>query len=220
MSKLCLSKASAVLVSISLLTATTFPVFAESATSAATIRKPLIQQNINTKLESIQEKIASKTAALKIKLEAFKDRNKAIIAERINTNLNTINQNQTSQMQKHLNTMTNILDRLEARVNRDTPDIKDSAAAGAAIASARASIATASAATSVQAQKDYTITITSETRIKADAKTQRDKLHADLLALRIMVVDAKQSVGNAIKVTKSGKIEVSEEKEGTKSGQQ
>lgn len=221
MSKSTLSKASAILVGLSILTITISPAFALDSTGSATrpaIRNQLVQQ----KVETNQEKIASKASVLKTKLQAFKDKRKAEIADRVNTNLNRINQNQTAQMQKHLGTMSGILDRLEARVNQATPDIKDPAGAKAAIASARAAISTTSAAVTTQSEKDYTITVTSENRIGLDAKTQRDKLHADISAVRIMVVDAKQSVANAIRVAKSGSTPIGKtvtEKEGTTSGQ-
>ncbi|MDP3758247.1 MAG: hypothetical protein Q8Q86_00865, partial [Candidatus Daviesbacteria bacterium] len=111
--------------------------------------------------------------------------------------------------------------KLETRVNRGEPDIKDPAAARTAIASARVTIASTSAAVSAQSLKDYTVTVSSEARVKLDAKLQRDKLHTDLLALRKIVIDAKQAVGNAIRVAKSGKIEIPRAgKEGTNSGQQ
>ena len=106
-------------------------------------------------------------------------------------------------MQKHLETMSQILDRLEARVNQGAP----------AIASAREAWASASAAIVTQAQKDNTIQVNSEAKVRVDAKTQRDALHADLLALRKTVVNTKQAISNAIKVAKSNK-------EATSSGQQ
>lgn len=180
----------------------------KTATSPAAAKRPaLIQQKVDT----TKEKFASRAAALKTKLQAFKDQQKAIIVERLNTNLNTINQNQIKQMQKHLNTITSILDKLAARVNRGTEDIKDPEAAMTAITLARTSIATASAAVTAQTQKDYTIVVTSEARVKIDAKRQRDQLHADMLALRKIVIDAKQQVANAIRVSR---------KEATASGQQ
>ncbi len=221
MSKSTLSKASVILVGLSMLAITISPTFALDSTGSATrpaIRNQLVQQ----KVETNKENIASKASALKTKLQAFKDKRKAEIADRVNTNLNRINQNQTAQMQKHLGTMSGILDRLEARVNQGTPDIKDPAGAKAAIASARAAISTTSAAVTTQSEKDYTITVTSESRIGLDAKTQRDKLHADISAVRIMVVDAKQSVANAIRIAKSGSTPIGKtviEKEGTTSGQ-
>lgn len=213
------SKASVILLGLSLAAAFALPAFGQNtliktATGTAAKRPDLIQQ----KLETAKENLASRAAALKTRLQAFKDRKKAVLAERINTNLNAINQNQTKQMQKHLNTMTNILDRLAFKVNQAAGDIKDPAAARAAITSARTSIATASAAVSAQAQKDYTIQVTSEARIKPDAKKQRDQLHADLLALKKMIVDERQKVANAIRVARSDKVETSRVKEGTASG--
>lgn len=223
-----LSRTSALFIGISVVTAAMTPAFAEDSVlskqaSSGAVKRQIVQQQKQVSLkaaETAKEKIASRTAVLKTKLQAFKDQRKAVAAEKINTNLSIINANQTKQMQNHLNTMTIILSKLENRVNQGTSDVKDPAAAKAAIASARALIATTSAAVSAQAEKDYTIEITSEAKIKTDANTQRNKLHADLLALRKMVVEAKQSVGNAIRIAKAGKAEIIEIKEGTTSGQQ
>lgn len=201
-----MSKASGILIGFSIMALSVYPVFAEEngATTAASVRKPLIQQ----KIENKKEKIASRTAILRSKLQNFRDVKKAAAAERIDANLATINRNQTSQMQRHLSDMGRILDKLEGRVGQT-----------AAITTARTTIASASAAVLAQSEKDYTITVTSEARIKVDAKKQRDALHADLLSVRKMVIEAKQSVANAIRIAKSGKLET-EEKEGSDSGQQ
>lgn len=164
-----------------------------------------------------KEKIASREAALKLKLNAFKDRTKAAIAEKVNTNLNRINQKRTEMMQRHLTNMSTILGKLEDRVNSGSPDIKDPASARAAIASARSIIATTSAAVTAQAAKDYTIVVTSESKVRADATAQRQQLHSDLLTLRKMVIDAKQAVGSAIRTAKSGSS--TGPKEATASGQ-
>lgn len=186
------------------------------------LQKETAANRLGNKVDELKEKIASRTAAFNAKLDVFKDRKKAEVAERVNNNLNRINLNQTGQMQKHLNTMSKILERLEVRVNSGKPDIKDPAAARAAIVSAKTTIATASAAIAAQAQKDYTIQVTSESRVKADAKLQRDKLHTDLQSIRKIVIDAKQSVADAIRVAKagSGKNDSKKEKEGTGSGRQ
>lgn len=225
MSKSTISKASVILVGLFLLAISVYPVFAEegitleeskrikplqpiknNATNGANFKNQLIKQRVEDKVASIKEKIASREAALRTKLQAFKDRKKAEIADRINTNLNKINQNQAEQMQKHLNRMSAILDKLEARVNQNKPDIKDPPAARAAIASARTTIATASSAVQAQALKDYTIQVTTEGRARLDAKAMRDKLHRDILALRKIVIDTKQAVANAIRVAKSGRV--------------
>lgn len=235
MSKFGLSKAQAILIGLSILATSVSSVFAENLPVTTSVKKPaelknqvtqtrINAANIENKLADMREKLASKEAILRAKLQTFRDQKKATAAARISTNLNKINQNQTTQMQKHLNLMSTILDKLEARVNQLKPDVKDPTAAKLAIVSARAVIATASGAVSNQAQKDYTLQATTENRIKLDALAMRDKLHTDILALRKIVTDAKHAVSNAIRVAKSGSLINQEpkekEKEGTISGQQ
>ena len=209
-----LPKSIAVLIALALALTLSYPVFAQTtATSTGVTRK----EKVRERMENRKEATATREAALKLKLQNFKDQKKATAAARISENLNKINTKQTEQMLKHLDKMTAILDKLEARVNEGKPDIKDPAKAKAAIADARASLASASAAVKDQAQKDYTLVISSEGKVRQDAKAVRDGLHTDLLAVRKMVIDAKQSVANAIRVTKSGKLEIPK-KEGTPSG--
>lgn len=178
------------------------------------------KDRVESRVTAMREKMATREAALKAKLDAFKDRRKAEIADRVNTNLNKINQKHTEQMTKHLDKMSALLTKLENRVNKGTADIKDPTAANSAIAAAKSAIASASAAVSAQAEKDYTLQVTAESKVKAEAQVKRDQLHADLQAVRKLVVDAKQSVSNAIRVAKSGPVPVGTGlKEGTPSGQ-
>lgn len=223
----------ALLICLAALAILVHPTLAQNATSAATrreaikekveTRKVAIQEKVETRRENVankisamKERIATKEAALKIRLEAFKDKRKAEIAQRINTNLNKINKNQTDQMLKHLEKMSELLDKLEARVNSASSDVKDLALAKTAIADSRTKIAAATVIVTTQSEKDYTLTITTESKVKADAQKMRDQLRADLQTTRQQVIDAKQSVSNAISTAKSGVAM----KEGTASGQQ
>lgn len=184
-------------------------------------RKENKKENVQERITTLKERTASGEAQLKEKLQKFRDKKKADIAERINTNLNEINQKRTEQILKHLDKMSSILDRLEARVREKAPDIKDATAARAAVASARGTIATAKAEAKMQAEKDYTIQVSTERRIKTDVKKTRDELHTDLTALRSLVTNAKQAVTNAIRVAKSGPAPSGAgPKEGTPSGKQ
>ena len=186
------------------------PVLALDATSSTT-RKEKLQQRIDTRKENVEnritgmkEKVASREAAMKAKLQAFKDKRKAEVAERVNTNLNRINQNQTAQMLKHLEKMSMLLDKVEARVNQS--------AAKDAIAESRAKITAATEAVKTQAAKDYTLTVTSESAVRKDAESLRTQLKTDLMAVRKQVIEAKQSISNVIRVAKGMK------KEATSSG--
>lgn len=186
-----------------------------SALEKAEIKEEIIRN----KLARMQEERATKAATLRAKLETFKDKKKATTAARININLNKLNQNQTEQMWRYLNNVTVVLDKLEARLKQANADIKNPAAAKEAIVIARQAIASASAAVTAQRDKDYTIIITTELRIKEAAKNQRDKLHTDLSAVRKMVINARQTVAQAIRTAKANVIPA-ETKEGTVSGQQ
>jgi len=219
--RLNIPKTIAILIFIAFAALVIKPVFAADATSSTT-RKENVQKKVEAKKErvetrvtAIKEKIASREAALKTKLATFKDKKKAETAERVNTNLNKINLNQTEQMQKHLDKMSSLLNRLENRVTSATGDIKNPQAAKEAIANARAAIASASSTIKTQAEKDYTIQVTSETKVKTDAQKVRNQLHQDLKAVREKVIGAKQKVSDAIRVAKSGKV-----MEATSSGQQ
>lgn len=193
------------------------PVFAKDATPASTTRKDLIQEKVGARKELVQAKqtavqnlkaqMATREAALKTRLKTFRDQKKAVVAERVSTNLNAINTQRTDQMMKSLVTMTNILNKLETRVNSNAPGIKDPTAAASAIASARTSIASAEAAVTTQAANDYTLTISSEAKAKTEAQATRDKLHSDLKSVRVQVIAAKKAVSNAIRATRGLKAE-------------
>lgn len=157
------------------------------------------RENFEERLQERKERIASRAAALKEKLAKFKDKVKAERVERINTRLNQINDKRTDQMLKHLKNMSSILSRLESRVNQATQNGKGTSAATAVIASAKASIETAKTAVETQAENDYSIDVSSESTIREDSKSARDKLHSDLSSVRELVIAAKQAVANAIR---------------------
>lgn len=171
----------------SLVFVTACAAYAQESTKAAT-RKEKIQQRVEVKKEAM----ATRAAALKEKLKTFRNQKKASAAARISDNLNRINDKQTSQMLKHLEKMTSILNRLEERVS--TVDT----------AVAKAKIASSEAAVKAQAEKDYTLSLSSESKARVEAQALRQKLHGDLKAVRQTVIDAKQAVAAAIRAAKGG----------------
>ncbi len=226
-----MQKTAIIAAAISLTLISTSIVFAQDSTSTATVKppRPLIAprlaQGTTTTLQQRFDKmtmqIASHEAELKLKLQAFRDQKKAQIADRVNTNLSQINQNRTKEMQANLDKMSKILDKLDSLVSSNSPFIKDPVATKAAIVNARAKIATASAAVTAQSTNDYTITVTSESAVRLNAQTQRNKLFTDLKTVRQLIVDARQSVANALRVaTGLGAGGLGTGKEGTPSGSQ
>lgn len=187
---------------------------AQDGTTSGTSRKTNLLQrqetrietkkaNVQEKLAASRERIATKEAALKTRLAKFRDKQKAQIAERINTAMANINEKITTAMNRHLQVMSGILDKLEARVNTDTADIKDPAAVRNAIADARDTISSANEAVALQADKDYVLEATSEATIRKDMQGVKAQLRSDLGELRKLVIAAKQKVANAIRVAKS-----------------
>lgn len=155
------------------------------------------------RLEERRERIASKAAELKTRLQKFRDQKKAERAERINSNLNTINERRTDHMLKRLKRMAEILVKLEQRVSEATSAGKDTSSVSTSINQAKTAVTVAQTAVEAQATKDYTIEATSEATIRADAQAARDSLHQDLKAAHDLVVAARKAVTNAIKTAAS-----------------
>lgn len=192
-----------------------YPVYAQTAASSPAyfpagriqqIAKDKAQntrENEIEKRQTVKERIASRSALLKEKLAKFKDKRKANLAEKINNILNQINERRTTHFSNVLNKMTEILSRLQEKVNTASTNGKDMTTANAAITDAQNAISSASAAVAVQKDKDYTIEATSEATIKQDAAAARNALHSDLQSVHNLVVQARQATAKAISTTVS-----------------
>lgn len=192
-----------------------FAVLATDTTSPSATRREQIQtriedkraqlqtrrENLATRLEERRAEIASRAAQLRTRLGQFRDQVKAKIVERINTVLDQINQRQTQQMKKHLDKMSELLAKVENRVNEASSSGQNTASASAAVTNAKEAIASASTAVDEQMGNDYTIEVSTESAVRKDAKEARDALHQDLREVRSLVIAAKQAVANAIRVT-------------------
>lgn len=235
------TRVSAIGILLSAILISVYVVSAQDSTSTAT-RKEKVQERIETRKENIKERVetrkeniseriadkreimASREAALKTKLEGFRNKQKAQIVERVNISLKNINEKMVAHFKKVLERLSNLLDKLEARVNANSSDIKDPVLARQAIADARLAIASATEVVNLQSAKDYTLELTQESRAKTEVTGIRRLSHEDLKVVLQAVNDAKNSVSNAIRIAKSGKVESpsasSGLKEATKSGQQ
>lgn len=194
------------------LLAAVFPSFAQESTTAGTVspspRVPRVQREAakerveaaRDRIKLRKDKIASRETTLKERLTAFKDQRKAQATERINKNLNLINDKRVAAMRKHLQKMSELLGKLNSRVNTAKAGGKDVSEAQSAMASASASIASASASLDLQAEKDYSLNVSTESAVRQEAKAARDSLHTDLQNVRKLIVEAKQSLMNAFRV--------------------
>lgn len=151
---------------------------------------------LEERMELKKERVASKEAQLIQKLGLFKDQKKAALAEKVNTNLNQINERRSTMMQEHLKKMSDILTKLEERVTQSGKILPSDAQVK--IAEARANISTAEGILDAQVDKDYTITVSTESKIREDATKVKTSLSTDLQATHLALVTAKQSVSDAI----------------------
>lgn len=175
-----------------------YPVFAQESTSS-TIKRDTVKQ----KVEERKEKVASREAMLKEKLQKFRDKKKAAVVERINTNLEQMNARRTQQMLSMLNKMSDILTRLETRISESKDATKDFTQARSEITTAKTAISVAKSSVEAQMKKEYTVTVTSETKSKDDVTLARNGLSNDLKVSHDLVVAARQAVAKAISTTVS-----------------
>lgn len=136
----------------------------------------------------MKERAASREAELKQKLAQWQNKQKASIVERINSQLEKVNQDVTGRMNKQL-------DKLTEHLTKWQQDASTSATLSQTnIDQAVNAITTARAAVASQSAKSYAITVSDEQNAKADAKTARDNLFNDLKKLQEVMLSAKQAV--------------------------
>lgn len=153
---------------------------------------------VEDRLLSLKDRMASRAAELRKKLDKFKDKIKAGRLENINTNLNTINSRRTSQMQEVLKKISAVLEKIKAKTTEAGNAGKDVTAINTAIAALETEWAQADAAVKAQAEKDYSVTVNSETTAKDDVSSIRDSLKTDLQATHTQVVEARQALAKAL----------------------
>lgn len=125
----------------------------------------------------------------KQKLQIVKDERKKKIVERADAKLAEINKRRTDAMVRHLDKMTEILAKVKARGG-------DTTTADAAVIDARSAVV-------AQAAKTYTITISTEDKLKFNVGETMKALMTDLRNLHEeKIVLARKAVSGAIKSVK------------------
>lgn len=187
-----------------------YPIYAQTASGPAAIRPAVMQKKIEDKIErlddrmmALKEKMASRAGELRKKLDKFKDKNKAKRVENINTNLNTINERRSVQMQTALERISQVLNKLKTRTEEAKDNGKDVTAINKAISDAQAAWNEADSAVKAQTEKDYSIVVNTESTVKTDASLARDSLRTDLKTVHTQLVETRQALANAIKTALS-----------------
>lgn len=156
------------------------------------------------KAADMKDKMATRAAELKAKLARFRDKVKASKVENINSNLAAVNLKRTSQMQQSSNRLQAIVTKLKTWVSEQEAAGKDVADLKKAIADTESLWTAADSAIKDQADNDYTISINSESTVKADAKASRDALHNDLKMVHDKLINVRQTLATALSSWKGG----------------
>lgn len=184
-----------------------YPIYAQGPTSpirpfktasAAAAIKTSVMNKLEDRMMTLKDKMASRAAQLRTKLAKFKDQVKAKRVESINTNLNAINTNRTTQMQLVLKRISEILDKLKSKAAEAGSTGKDVTAINAAISDVEKQWGETDAALKAQTEKDYSIVVNSETTVKDDAGSARDSLRTDLKSVHTQIVGTRKSLAQAI----------------------
>ncbi len=156
---------------------------------------------VELKREEAKEEHAAKRQEFQEKLAELKSARKQKIVENTDERLVKLNETRTDRLSEHLNTMSEILDRIEGKV----ADLDNSTDVDKAIEEARAAIETAQSAVEAQAGNEYIVDIVGESELKTVVKAVVDEFKADMKALIGLVKDAHKETREAAQALGSSK---------------
>lgn len=195
------------LLALSLLLLLALPIYAQDDDDIESDRPRIekrqeIRQEVRENREERIETRQTKRAEFKERWAAIRDKNKQIVLERIDAQMNKVNENLTNMWQRLIDRMQELAGKLQTRIDALTADGKDTAAAQAALNEADAALTTAENAVAAQAEKDYVIEFADENGLRVGATTAKTALRADLKAVHDLVKAARQQLHEALVAAK------------------
>ena len=176
------------------------------ATSSGQITPVMMQkaQGVSDQMLARKEQMATKAAQLRLKLQRFKDKNKATKVENINENLNMVNEKATTRMQDNLTKISQIVGKLKTWIAEQEAAGKDVSALKTALSQVESDWTEAGSAVEGQADNDYTVVVNTEATVKTDAQTARNTLRTDLKAVHDQIVSVRQGLAGVFSLWKGG----------------
>lgn len=151
-------------------------------------------QNWERRKLLIKEKIASQTADIRLKLSEISDERKQQVVENLLERIGDLNQKWVDHWNNVLTRLGEILAKIQSRGQSLASEGKNTSELNGAISDAQAAIATAQAAVNAQAGKAYTIEITSEENLRADAKRLFGQFKSDTSNVKRQIQAAREAV--------------------------
>jgi hypothetical protein len=140
---------------------------------------------------SVSAEILAKREEFKLKLKTIKDTRKQLTLERVASRSAEINKKRTDQMMNVLDRLTELLSRLEEKINQG--NLGNQGNLSSLIVLARTAIQNAKDAVGVQSQKEYVISITTESALRQTVGQMMSQLEQDLRATREKVIAARKA---------------------------
>ncbi len=147
--------------------------------------------------EAVQNR-KERRAIFQEKIRQLRDAKKRQIVNRIDSRIQTINENRTDAMSKHLATLSEILEKLVARASDLKSRGVNTAQVDAAITSAQSAVAAAQSAVVSQAGKSYVIALESEETVRSDVAETTQQLRMDIQSAYQTVAAAREKVRAAV----------------------
>lgn len=180
-----------------------------NATGSGTSR--IYQKTVINGKETIREEYKSAVAEnnqarmdaraeFKEKLSELKDARKKEIVEKLDARFATVNKKATGRFLETLDKLSDILKGVQKKATEAKTAGKDTTEAQTSITAAQSAIDAAKTAVTTQSAKTYTITISTEDKLRMDVGTTASSLHADLRSVHKLVSDAKQAVVKAARL--------------------
>lgn len=173
-----------------------------NATGSGTSR--VYQKTIINGKETVREEYKQARAdareEFKEKLADLKDERKKKIVEKLDTRFAAVNKKATDRLTETLTKLGEIVTKLQTKVAEEKSAGKDTTEAQTAITAAQTVISNAKTAVITQAGKTYTITISTEDKLRLDVGSTVSTMHADLRTVHKLVTEAKQAVVKAARL--------------------
>jgi predicted nucleic acid-binding Zn-ribbon protein len=146
-------------------------------------------------MKAARDEFLEKRAAAKEGWKTVKDEHKVKILERVELNLQHINEQATKHFMSVLARLEKILAKITARAEKLSKTVPE-------IATAQTAIDTAEAAVTAQAGKTYNLSVTSEASAAGQVRTSMQQLKSDITAVREKIKAAREAVKAAFQALK------------------
>ena len=162
-------------------------------------RKEELKTRVEQKREELKTKVETKREELKQRLDKIKDERKKQVVERIDGQMDALNDRLLKHYLNVLDKLSDVLVKISTRTDKAEERGVDVAAVRTAVDAANSAIVAARSAIETQSGKTYTIQISTEEGLKNDVGKARQALHKDLTAVRLVVKAAHEAVRQAAK---------------------